>query len=264
MEWKTAITKIEPNKISIRGYPVDELMGNMSFAHVIYLLLKGELPDRNVAEIIDAVLVSSIDHGTNPPSCLAALNITSGGAPLNAAVAGGILAISKAHGGSVEACLVTIEECLDKTRKDGLDIDNATRGIVEEYRKKKKHISGFGHKIHTQDPRTDRLLVMARERDLSGKHIDALLAIGRAIVESLGRELPLNVTGAIAAVLGGIGFSPAVANAFFLIARVPGLIAHICEETERYRPLRTIDPTGSTYDGPEERSLYKSDNGNEI
>ncbi len=263
MEWKSAITKIEPNKITVRGYPVDQLMGKTSFAQVIYLLLMGELPARNVSEIIDAVLVSSVDHGTNPPSCLAARNITSGGAPLNAAVAGGILAISKAHGGSVEACLVTIEECLEKIRTEGLTRDRAASEIVEEYRKNRRPISGFGHKIHTRDPRTGRLLEMARERKLSGEHIDALLAIGEAIEKSLGRKLPLNVTGAIAAVLGGIGFSPPVANAFFLMARVPGLIAHVCEETERYKPLRTIDPSGATYDGPAERSLEEEDYGGE-
>ena len=91
--WKTAITKVEPNKLLLRGYRIDELMGNITFAQAVFLAIKGELPSEKEARMIDAMLVSSIDHGVTPPSCLSARTIASAGAPLNAALAGGILAI---------------------------------------------------------------------------------------------------------------------------------------------------------------------------
>ena len=95
LHWKTAVTKIEPNKISVRGKAIDELMGKTSYAQMVYLLLKGEMPSDNVGKMMEAILVSSVDHGTTPPSALSAITVASTGAPLNASVAAGILAISK-------------------------------------------------------------------------------------------------------------------------------------------------------------------------
>ena len=259
MEWNTAITRIEPNKILIRGYPPDQLMGKISFAQTIYLIRRGELPTKEVAGTSEAVLVSSIDHGTTPPSCLAARNAATGGASLNASVAAGILAISRSHGGAIEACLKTIEEGLRRVREDGEKTEEAATKIVQEHRKEKKRIAGFGHRIHTEDPRTRRLLYMVSERKISEEHVSMVLALGKAIEKSLGKKLTLNVDGAIAAILGGLGFSPPVANAFFLMARVPGLVAHASEEIERFKPMRSINPTEAVYDGPEEVSFPTAD-----
>ena len=98
-EWRTAITLIEPNKILVRGYPLDELMGRVSFAEVVYLVLSGELPSAAVGRLMEALLVSSIDHGATPPSTLAACNVATTGAPLRAAVAAGVLAFGSPLGG---------------------------------------------------------------------------------------------------------------------------------------------------------------------
>jgi citrate synthase len=63
------------------------------------------------------------------------------------------------------------------------------------------------------------------------------------------------VDGAIAALLCEMDFDPILANAFFMIARVPGLVAHIYEEKTRMKPMRKIHPTDVEYDGPGERTL---------
>ena len=113
-EWRTAITLIEPNKILVRGYPLDELMGRASFAEAIYLLLSGELPPPAVGQLMEALLVSSIDHGATPPSTLAACNVATTGAPLRAAAAAGVLAFGSpmGGGGTIEACFQFLEEGL--------------------------------------------------------------------------------------------------------------------------------------------------------
>jgi len=110
LAWKSAITKVEPNKLVVRGYRLDELIGKVSYAQMVYLLFKGELPSPQVGRVIEAILVSSVDHGTTPPSVLSAITVASTGAPLNAAVAAGILSISKFHGGAIEDCMHILQQ----------------------------------------------------------------------------------------------------------------------------------------------------------
>src|SRR5438094_7237771 len=103
--WQTALTDIAPNKILIRGYPLDEMMGRLSFAEAVYLLLMGELPTAAIGRMFNAILVSSIDHGVTPPSTLAARNVATSGAPMKDCVAAGILAFGPHHGGDIETCM---------------------------------------------------------------------------------------------------------------------------------------------------------------
>src|SRR5512142_3267742 len=99
--WRTAVTRIEPNKILVRGYAVDELMGRLSFAEAIYVLLRGELPSRSIGKLFDAVLVAAIDHGVTPPSTIAARNVATSGASLRSCVAAGVLGFGMRHGGDI-------------------------------------------------------------------------------------------------------------------------------------------------------------------
>jgi len=249
--WKTAITKIEPNKISVRGYRVDRLMGKISFPQAIYLILKGELPDEKTGKMVDAILVSSIDHGATPPSTLAARTIASTGSPLNAALAGGILAIYKYHGGAIENAMKQYLEIVEM----GDDIEKSAEKFVEEKLSSKKVIYGFGHRYHKNDPRTAKLFELARELGFYGKYVKTAQAIADSIERIKGKRLPINVDGAIAAVLCELGFPPELGNAFFIMARTPGLIAHIYEEQTRMKPMRKIDPVDHEYDGPAEREI---------
>lgn len=251
LHWKTAITKIEPNKISVRGKAIDQLMGKTSYSQMVYLLLKGEMPSENTGKMIEAILVSSVDHGTTPPSALSALTVASTGAPLNAAVAAGVLAISKFHGGAIEECMLILKQGMELVQKDGLNIQEAADKVISDYRAVKKRLSGFGHRLHTDDPRTKKLFALADEYRVAGKYVDLANAFVAGIEKSLGKKLPLNVDGAIAALLCEMDFDPILANAFFMIARVPGLVAHIYEEQTRYKPMRKIHPTDVEYDGPE-------------
>ena len=117
--WRTAITHIEPNRILLRGFALDEVMGRVSFAEAIYLLLVGELPTPAIGRLMDAILVSLIDHGTTPPSTLAARNVATAGAPLRASVAAGILGFGSYHGGDIEGCVKMLEQGVELVR-DGL------------------------------------------------------------------------------------------------------------------------------------------------
>lgn len=255
LHWKTAITDVKPNKIALRGYPVDKLMGQITFSQAIYLVLKGEMPTPEVGKLIDAIFVSSVDHGGSPPSVLTARTVKSTGAELNSAIAAGVLAISRYHGGAIEEGMRLFKEIAKKMGEMGLDRDEATRKVLMEMKEKKKRASGFGHRLHTQDPRTIRLFGLAKELGLAGMHIQIALSVEKSLGEISGRPLPINVDGAIAAVLCDLDISPEIGNAFFIIARVPGLVAHVHEESTRMKPMRKIHPQDFEYDGPKERDV---------
>ena len=253
--WKTSITKVEPNKLLLRGYRLDELMGNITFAQAVFLTIKGELPDGKKARMIDAMFVASIDHGVTPPSCVAARTIATGGSPLNAAVAGGILAISKHHGGAIEDSMKVIQGAVKRKGEGNKTEQDMAAILVKEYKEKNKRFPGFGHRIHTRDPRTVKLFQMASELGIAGEYVGMAKAIEEAIEQGGGKRLPINVDGAIAALLCEMNFPPGLANAFFILARVPGLVAHAYEEQTRMKPMRTINPKEHEYDGPPERKL---------
>src|SRR4026209_522673 len=109
-------TQIEPNKILIRGYPLDEMMGRLGFAEAVYLLLMGELPTPAIGRMLNAVLVSSLDHGVSPPSTLAARNVATTGPTPQACAAAGILAFGPHHGGDIESCMRFLDAGLTLVR----------------------------------------------------------------------------------------------------------------------------------------------------
>src|SRR3989442_8588361 len=129
--WPTALTAIAPNKILIRGYPVDEMMGRLGFAEAVYLLLMGELPTPAIGRMLNAVLVSSLDHGVTPPSTLAARNVATSGAPLKDCVAAGILGFGPHHGGDIESCMHFLDSGLSLMR-GGSSLQQAAEAIVQE------------------------------------------------------------------------------------------------------------------------------------
>jgi citrate synthase len=253
--WKTSITKVEPNKLVLRGYRLDELMGAVTFSQGIFLAIRGTLPTDKESRILDALLVSSIDHGVTPPSCLAARTIASTGAPLSAALAGAILAISKHHGGAIEDTMELFQRAVSSIRPPDRTPEQAALAVIQEYRDAGKRLPGYGHRLHTKDPRSQKLFQMAYDLDLAHDYVKMAAAIESGIEKTFGKPLPLNVDGAIAAVLCEMGFPSRLGNAFFMMARVAGVIAHVFEEQTTMRPMRHINPKDHVYDGVPERKL---------
>jgi citrate synthase len=256
-KWRTGLTRIEPNRILVRGYPLDEIMGRLSFGEAIYLLLMGEVPSPGVGRLMEAMLVSFIDHGATPPSTLAARNTATAGAPLRACVAAGLLGFGRFHGGDIESCMQFLDTGLELVREGSTYRDAAER-LVSQWMEKGDPVPGFGHRFHTRDPRAARLFQMALELEVEGHHVQMIRAVEMRLAEhpdESGRVLPVNIDGAIAAVCGDLGIPPSIADALFVISRVPGIAAHAEEERTRQAPMRQIDPKDHRYDGPSERRL---------
>src|SRR5438309_7723293 len=148
--WQTALTSIAPNKILIRGYPVDEMMGRLSFAEAVYLLLMGELPTPAIGRMFNAILVSSLDHGVTPPSTLAARNVATSGAPMKDCVAAGVLAFGPHHGGDIESCMRFLDTGLALIR-GGRSLHDAAAALADEAARAHDVPPGFGHRFHTRD-----------------------------------------------------------------------------------------------------------------
>ena len=252
--WHSGITRIQPNKVAVRGYDIAELMGHVSFGAAVYLILTGELPSPAVARLMDAILVSSIDHGATPPSALSARNVASTGATLSASVAAGIMSINRHHGGAIEDCARQFKAIADRAARDSISLEEAATRTLRTMSEAGERMSGFGHRVHTKDPRTARLFELAREAGVDGAHMQAARAVEKAFADAK-KSLPINVDGAIGAILADLGMNPAAFNGIFMIARTPGLIAHVIEEQTRERPMRRIDPVNHGYDGPSPRTI---------
>src|SRR6188472_369442 len=252
--WHSGITRVQPNKVAVRGYEIAELMGRVSFGAAVYLILTGELPSPAVARLMDAILVSSIDHGATPPSALSARTVASTCATLSASVAAGVMSINRHHGGAIEDCARQLKAIADQAARDSVSLDEAATRTLRTMSEAGERMSGFGHRVHKKDPRTARLFELAREAGVDGTHMQAARAVEKAFADAK-KSLPINVDGAIGAILADLGMNPATFNGIFMIARTPGLIAHVIEEQTRERPMRRIDPVNHGYDGPPARSI---------
>lgn len=239
--WRTSLSAVEPNKILIRGYRVEDLMARCSFGDIIYLTFKGDLPDGNQGRMIEMIVVSSTDHSLLAPSIDATRFVASGGVPLQASVAAGIISLGDHHGGAIEQCAQLLQESV----KTG----ETAASIVARFRSRKQRVPGFGHPWHDRDPRTIALIAKAKEWKIATSHL--------ALIESIAAELkiPPNIDGVISGIISDMEIPWQYGRAFFIIPRVVGLAAHAVEETTRERPFRVIDLNDVEYDGPKERNL---------
>jgi citrate synthase len=238
---KTSISWVEAEKISLRGIPVEEIIGNKSYGEVLFLLLLGKLPTTEQAKMLEAIIISVIDHGVKPPSTIAAVTVANTGASLNSAVAAGILAINKYHGGAIEDAMKAIGEAVEMQQTQGLNANQAAEKVVANYKECGTRISGFGHRFHAADPRTVRLFELAKGLNIAGKYVEQAEILEQVLSAKSSKPLPINADGAIAACLCEMNFPPKIANGIFMIARTAGLVAHVVEEQKNNPPMRTVD-----------------------
>lgn len=252
--WPTALTDIERDLIAVRGYPIQELMGRLSFAEVIWLIFMGDLPDARTVRLLDAVFVASIDHGPAAPSANASRLVASTGAEPGHAAAAGLMAVNRYHGGSLAPAMSILDDVVARHRA-GATLAEAARDLVGEWRDRGERVLGFGHRVHPVDPRVERLFGITAELGFRSVYIDAAREIERALNDRPEKPIPMNLDGAIAAVFCGIGLPASMANSLFMIARYVGLNAQAHEEQARMRPMRRIEPDHVVYDGPALRHL---------
>lgn len=249
--WRTRITNHDDEGIWYCGYDVTGLMRTESFAGTTFLLHQGRLPNDGERRLFEAILVGIADHGPGSPSAMSARTAATGNrvAP-EAAVAAGLLAIGDAHGGAGWACQRLLTEAIEQAARDGVSDDEAADAVVRREVAAGRRLPGFGHRTHSQDPRTVVLLSMAAEFGIAGAGVRMVRAFERAVARQV-KPLPINVDAAMAALLCDMGFPPVVAKLMFLVGRAAGLSAEVLEEYTRERPMRVKVPV--VYEGPAPR-----------
>jgi len=250
--WRTAISDSDEAHIWYKGHDLTDLMTQNTFTDTIFLLYKDRLPNLHERKILDAILSASADHGPGSPSAASARLVANGNREsFSAAIAAGVLAIGDAHGGAGEACMEVIAQGVELAHSESTSLEEAAKHIADEYRAAGKRLPGMGHRTHTTDPRKDILFGIAREGNLAGEGITLMLALEEYVRVQI-KPLPINVDGAIAAVLFDLGFPAPAGKLLFIIGRVAGLTVEVLEEYSREKPMRVKFPV--TYDGPEPKA----------
>jgi citrate synthase len=246
--WRTAIATSDATNIWIRGHEMTALMRGATFTDAIVLLHLGRLPSPGERRLLDAILIGVSDHGAGAPSCAAARLAASGNrSSISSAVAAGVLAIGDDHGGAGSNCMEMIAARLEAAKRDGATPADAARHAVTAAVAEKRRLPGLGHRVHTTDPRVKTLFEMARAEGIAGdgvRFMEALEAEAKARI----KPLPLNIDGALAAILHDMGFAPAAGRFLFIVGRVAGLTAEVAEEYAREKPMRI--KFAVEYDGP--------------
>ncbi len=231
---KTAISRVEKDKIITRGYNQKDLIEKIRYSDMVYLMLKGRLPSIKEGKIFNHVLVSFCDHGVTPPSTQTARLVASSGSPINSAVAGALLSFGHKHAGAIEQTMKLYQSSIDSlyltddSQIDNKQIASLAIDIHNEYLLEGKKVPGFGHRYHDVDPRADKLMNLVIKEGFVGPHIKLALAVEDLVYQKKG--IRLNVDGANAAILSDLGFDPELGFGIFMIGRIPGIIAHIHEE----------------------------------
>lgn len=256
-KWRTSITKTEPNRLVIRGYEVEDLIGSISFAEAIHLLFTGELPSKERLAMLEAILVAFVDYGIVSPSVSVSRIASSVGTGMMQCAAAGLIAFSGPyHGGAIEFVADMLSSGVREANESGEDLVDVARKIVRDHLIAGKRVPGYGHPINKErDPRTDRLIEIAESNGFSGPHLKLCRLIKQAILEETGKNLVVNPTATVAAILLDMGYDRRLIPAFNAISRVVGLLAHAFEERVREPVFRSQPIDEIEYDGPEVKRL---------
>ncbi|MGH9283371.1 MAG: citryl-CoA lyase [Acidimicrobiales bacterium] len=247
--WKTSISQVTPGRILVRGYDLVELVGRRSFGDVVYLLLAGDLPEGNEGRMIEACLVAASEHSVVAPSVDAARFVASAGVPLQAAVGAGLLGLGDQHGGAVDAAARLLLDAADLPDRE------AALEVAGRVKAEGRRLPGYGHIVHDPDPRAGRLFEVAGELGFRGRWCRLAEAMEGVTEEIFGRQLRMNVDGALAAIMLELNLDWRLGKAFYVIARTPGFVAHVFEEQTRERPYRDVGWQNVAYEGPGPRPV---------
>jgi citrate synthase len=259
--WTTEIIDIHPGEIGVRGYPIQDLIGKLSFPQMIWLMLRGDLPSPEQAGLLEAALVSAVDHGPHAPSIAIARMAVTCGAELNNAMASAINVLAGIHGGAGQQCMQLYADVARRQangRALRVAVEEALAAFVAE---QGKVIPGFGHRFHPLDPRAVKLMAMVEEAARAGVVAGTFAQIGReveAVLEARkGKRIPMNIDGITAVIYAELGFAPELGRGLFILSRSVGILAHAWEQFRQGGRIKgPMPPTiPYTYSGPAQRNL---------
>lgn len=234
----TRIATSTPEDVFIRGQSLcRELIGHLTFTEMLFFQILGRRPTPAQTRLVDACLVTLMEHGLTPSALASRLVYSSAPEAMQSGVAAGILAVGSRFVGTTEGCGLLLKEL---AARPAAERAQAAQAMARDHKARRQAVPGFGHPLHKpDDPRALRLLELARQEGVAGAHVAAVELLARAVDDAAGKHITLNATGAIAAVLADCGVPVEVLRGFAIIARAAGLVGHIHEE-QRQPAMRTI------------------------
>lgn len=235
--WSTSIIDIHPGEIVVRGYPIQELIGELSFPQMVWLMLRGEVPSREQAKLLEAALVAAVDHGPQAPSIAISRMAITCGLPINGAMASAINALDDIHGGAGQQCMELYQSIAQRADAGDSEKDAVEPELDRFIAERGKIVPGFGHRFHGIDPRAVKLLDLVRRAQASEVVSGRFARIGTLIEQSLkrrkGRGIPMNIDGATAVIYSELGFAAPLGRGLFVLSRSVGILAHAWEQTQQ-------------------------------
>jgi citrate synthase len=251
--WVTEIAEVQQDDVVIRGERLTKLIGEVSFAEMAFLIFTGRRPSAGEGRVLEALLVSVMEHGISPSSMVSRL-MASYGVPIQVGIASGALTMGDFHGGSGEAAARAYGEAIRELGSrdiDAADLDACAEHFVRTHRDAGRPVDGFGHPQHDSDPRARLLLDLAEAEGVKGIHCVLLEKIEVALARSVGRAIPANLDGVSAALLLDLGLDWRLARPLMIAARSVGLAAHFVEELDQQNRWRHVPSSQVTYTGPQ-------------
>jgi citrate synthase len=232
--WTTEISDIKKNQITIRGYPIEELIGELSYSQMLYLLLCGNVISQRKANLLESVLVAGADHGPRAPSIAAARMAATCGVSFNSCVATGINLLGDIHGGAVENAMKLFYQTKEWRDEHQSSIQEAVETQFSILHEQKIKLPGFGHQLHDDDPRVRKLYQLAQkcvdEGEISGIYLSIADEFRKVLERTLSKRITMNIDGISAAIQCELGIPAEAAKGIFSLSRGMGIVAHAFEE----------------------------------
>jgi citrate synthase len=256
--WTTDISDIEEADVYVRGYSLGELIGRIPFSAATFLLIRGRIPTRGEAEMVEAMLCSILDYSLQKPGTVAARYCVSGNPQMAPGMATAVLSVGE-YTLAPEDTGRFIADSYAAWKASGEEMDAYAEAFVAEFRASGRRVPGFGHPVFRfTDPRAQKLKSIAQANDVWTETCDWYEAVHRAFTTAAGKpEIVMNEVGMLAAIMAGMGFTPAEMTGIALISSMPGVIAHISEELETKTRIRIVPDEIASY--PRERRDLEGD-----
>jgi citrate synthase len=231
----TAIATSDAHSITVRGHDLcRDLIGQTDFTDYFWLLVIGDRPTALQRSVTNACLVAIAEHGLVPSVQAARMTLAAAPEAWQGAMSAGLLGMGTVVAGSSETAGRYIVEIVEASRKPGSDLESAVRASLADLKAKKAKVPGLGHPQHSEgDPRANVLLDFADRNGVSGDAVACLRMLGKIAPEVMNRPLPINVSGAIPALMLDAGWPIEAMKGIPLLARAAGLVAHLYEESQR-------------------------------
>ncbi len=255
--WATSIIDMKPGEIRYRGYAIEDLIGRVGFAEMVWLMVRGELPTKDEAALLEVALMSAVDHGPQAPSIAIARMAATCGVGLQSAMASGLNVLGDVHGGAGEAAV----EMYHAVAAHAEPATGAKIELDRFFADGGTFLPGFGHRFHPVDPRAPRLMEVvdaaAGAGAVSGRYLAAAKAVEAELASRKGKLIPMNIDGATAMIFAELGFPAPLARGLFCLSRSVGLLAHAWEQTEQGGRNKGPIPRDTIwrYTGPAPRPL---------